>query len=60
MGFRLWTFFMKSILRSLDRWEWFSEDLEIKRGILLRFYCYGSKDLEIWWATFVEGTRGGA
>jgi hypothetical protein len=28
--------FMRSVLRSLDRWEWFSEDLETRRGILLR------------------------
>jgi len=28
--------FMRSILRNPDPWEWFSEDLEARRGILLR------------------------
>jgi hypothetical protein len=30
------TLSMRSILRNPDRWEWFSEDLEARRGILLR------------------------
>jgi hypothetical protein len=36
MGFKLWTFSMRSILINVDPWEWFSEDLEARRGILLR------------------------
>jgi hypothetical protein len=29
-------FSMRDILRNPDRWNWFSEDLEAKRGILSR------------------------
>jgi hypothetical protein len=36
MGCKRWMFSMISIPRNPDTWKWFSEDLEARRGILLR------------------------
>jgi hypothetical protein len=36
MDFKLSTLSMRCILRNPDPWEWFTEDLEARRGILSR------------------------
>jgi len=51
---------MRNILRNPDRWEWFSEDLEAKKGILLRLERIGDMigHIRYRYARNVAGTRG--
>jgi hypothetical protein len=47
MDFKLSKYFMRSILESTDPWECLSEDLKVKRGILLRLEELGCDRLHL-------------